>query len=282
LSTEYAGRRSEIGLYCHLSAGPSWAESEHISSLLRNNFQISQVAAFPYIVPNSVTGNVCKALRISGHNTTLCLGPGAGLMGLGFAAYAIQNGHSNFIVSLSVDELSDRILLDSLSAGLILDDTVPPAEAACAFTLESIAGARARGATILGTVCSSAYSTETEECSLPSDDTGMLAETIQRALDQANITADNIGLICRNAENGREERAICTVVENRQIPVLDLSPQLGCAEACAPMLTLAYALQNSFLQDPQSKEYILVVFASSHGVNCVMVIHKGNPKEKLS
>jgi 3-oxoacyl-[acyl-carrier-protein] synthase III len=110
----------------------------------------------------------------------------------------------------------------------------------------------------------------------------MLADTIRRALDQAEITADDVGLICRNAENDREDHAICAIVGNRKVPTLDLSSKLGYAESSALLLTLAYALQNSFLQDPQSREYILVVFASSHGVNCVMVIHKGHPKEKLT
>ncbi len=276
---EKQGQRGDIGLFCNLSAGPSWAESEHISSLLRNNFRINQVAAFPYVVPNSVAGNVCRALRLTGHNTTFSFGPGAGLMGIGFALFAIKSGHAHSIVSLSVDELSERILYDSHAARSTAEDDFVPAEGACALLLETESGARRRGAEVLGTVRSAAYSTDTGNCMEPDSDATVLADTIRSALLEAGITGDDVGVVCCNGENLREAWAVDAVLAGRNVATLDLSAKLGFAEACAPLFTLSYALTNPSLRVPPSKEYILVVFASPSGVNCATVIQKAISKE---
>ena len=108
---------AKLGLFLNLSAGPSWAESEYLTSFLSNNRQVSQLTAFPYIVPGSVAGNVCRALGLAGHNLTLSGGPGAGLLGLGPAIAALRCGHAEAILSGAVDELSERILTDQFMAG---------------------------------------------------------------------------------------------------------------------------------------------------------------------
>jgi 3-oxoacyl-[acyl-carrier-protein] synthase II len=271
--------RGDVGLFLNLSAGPSWAESEHICSLLRADFRINQVAAFPYVVPNSVAGNVCKALRLTGHNTTLSFGPGAGLMGLGFATIAIRSGHARALVSLSVDELSEHFLTDMLEAGLASPAGVPLAEGACAMMLETESNAAARGAAVLGTVCSTAYSTDTADVIRPNEGADSLAATMRSALDLAGISAEDIGLVCLSEANSRETDALRAASGLREARVIDVQPKLGCAEATIPLFSLSYALLNSSLVPSFGKKYILVVFGSPHGVNCVTVIHKGNVKD---
>jgi 3-oxoacyl-[acyl-carrier-protein] synthase II len=270
----------DIGLFLSLSAGPSWAETEHISSLLRGNFRINRVAAFPYIVPNSVAGNVCKALRLAGHNTTLSFGPGAGLMGLGVAHCAIKNGHAKSLVSVSADELSKRILLDLHSAGLLSAGATPFAEGACAMMLETESNAALRGATVLGTVCSAAYSTDIGDCILADAEARPLEDTIRSALDQAGIGVRDIGMVCRNAASAREAAAMDAVLEKRDEFALDLSSRIGFAEATGPLFTLSFALLNSSLETGEGNKYILVVFSSPHGINCATIIQKGDPKER--
>jgi 3-oxoacyl-[acyl-carrier-protein] synthase II len=280
LGAERPGGRRDMGLFLHLSAGPSWAESEHISSLLRGNFRINQVAAFPYVVPNSVAGNVCKALRLTGHNTTLSLGPGAGLLGLGFAAFAVKNGHASAIVSLSVDELSKRILSDTHAAGAVPPGGVPYGEGACAVMLETESSAAGRGAAVLGTVCSVAYSTETSDCMNADKGADMLAETIRTALNDARITAADIWpVVCCSAGSTREAEAVRAVMGEREAAMFDPSPRLGYAEATLPLFILSAALADSSLETGRGKKYILVVFGSPHGVNCATVIRKGKVKE---
>ena len=67
--------RSEIGFYMNLAHGSTWAEPEHIRPLLKNGYQLEQINVFPFIVPNSVTGTVCRVLSLTGYNNTFCNGP---------------------------------------------------------------------------------------------------------------------------------------------------------------------------------------------------------------
>ena len=267
--------RGDVGLFLHLSAGPSWAESEHIGSLLSKEFRINQVAAFPYIVPNSVAGNICKALRLTGHNTTISFGPGAGLMGLGFSMAALKSGHAKAIVSLSVDELSERIITDLHMTGLISSGAPSRGEGACAVMLEAATHAKSRSAKILGQLCSIEYSTETGDCMQPDATTRVLEDTIKSALEKAGVGSADIGAVCCNRGNPRETGAILAVIGKRDDCIIDVSPMLGFAEATAPLFTLAYALLDSSLRTWHDNKYIFVVFSSSHGVNCAVVIQKG-------
>jgi 3-oxoacyl-[acyl-carrier-protein] synthase II len=267
--------RGDVGLFLHLSAGPSWAESEHIGSLLSKKFRINQVAAFPYIVPNSVAGNICKALRLTGHNTTISFGPGAGLMGLGFSMAALKCCHAKALVSLSVDELSERIITDSYMAGLMSSSALLNGEGACAVMLETATHAKSRSARILGQLRSVEYATETGDCMKPDTTTSVLEDTIKSALDKAGIGGADIGAVCCNRDNPRETKAVGAVIGKRDGCIIDISPALGCAEATAPLFSLAYALLDSSLRFWQDNKYILLVFSSSHGVNCVAILQKG-------
>ena len=65
--------RSEIGFYMNLAHGSTWAEPEHIRPLLKNGYQLEQINVFPFIVPNSVTGTVCRVLSLTGYNNTFAM-----------------------------------------------------------------------------------------------------------------------------------------------------------------------------------------------------------------
>jgi 3-oxoacyl-[acyl-carrier-protein] synthase II len=271
--------RNEVGVFLSLSAGPSWAESEHIGSLLRRQFRINQVAAFPYIVPNSVTGNVCKALGLTGHNTTFNFGPGAGLLGLGFSMCAIRCGHVKGVLSMSVDELSQRIITDMYMAGLFSPENCAPAEGACAVMLETETQAKNRNAKIIGQLCSVAYSTETEDCINHNASTQILEKTIKNALEQAGIDGDAIGVVCCCSKNRRVPQAVIAVLGEKDGLFMDVSVKMGFAEASDPLFSLANALCASSLKTWRDNKYILVVLSSPHGVNCAAVLRKDGPKE---
>jgi 3-oxoacyl-[acyl-carrier-protein] synthase II len=266
--------RRDLGLFLHLSAGPSWAESEHIGSLIREKFHISQVNAFPYIVPNSVAGIVCKSLHISGYNSTLCFGPGAGLMGLLFSVNALRNGHANSLVHCAVDELSQRIAADLFMAGRISDTQPPYGEGACTFLLETESHALSRNAKILGRICACSHSTETSRCNGPDDDTELLKSTVKRALEEANVAPSDIGTVCCNSHNRRETSVIEDVLGRRDPIYIDCASKTGFAEATLPLYNMSYVLLDQSFEKGPSNKYILVVFSSDHGINCATVIRK--------
>ena len=158
--SERHSARADVGFYMNLAHGSTWAEGEHIRPLLKNSFQLDQIHAFPYIVPNSVTGTVCRSLSLTGHNSTFCNGPGAGLFGLGMAWAALKNGHAPAFLCGTVDDLSEQGLLDC-----ILSESEDPAqviagEGSAMMLLEPLSRAVDRGVSPLGIVRSVGFFTD--------------------------------------------------------------------------------------------------------------------------
>jgi 3-oxoacyl-[acyl-carrier-protein] synthase II len=271
-----ASQRGTVGLYLHCATGSTKAESEYIPALLAGNFHMQQVSSFPYVVPNSITGNVCKALMLTGHNLTFCLGPGAGLMGLGFSWHSIRNGHSPALLSGSVDELLEQTSTNVLTAHQAQPGYRPPSEGACVFMLETQSHAHNRNALILGEISAIAHSTDCRHVMSPDSTIANLQATIHQVLRDAGITPANIGAIGYNTGNPREKEALTSIMANNAIMEIDVSQSLGYAPATAPLFNIAYGLFNSSFETDASKNYILAVFSSDLGANCAALIRKNS------
>jgi 3-oxoacyl-[acyl-carrier-protein] synthase II len=267
-----AGKRGNLGFFLNCATGTTQAESDYITSLLRDDYHVQQVSSFPYVVPNSITGNVCRALSLTGHNSTFCLGPGAGLMGLGFAWHALRNGHVSALLCGSVDELLEKELMEKTPGGL-MPGNPPPGEGACVFMLETLTHARPRNA-ILGELCAIAYSTDLEFATHCDATTTNLQNTIKQALSEAGITPRHIGALCYRTANVREKEAIAAVMGSSDYRTIDVSNIIGFASATFPLNNIAFALFDSSFEPEESKNYFLAVFGSDIGINCAAVIRK--------
>jgi 3-oxoacyl-[acyl-carrier-protein] synthase II len=262
---------AKLGLFLNLSAGPSWAESEYLTSFLSNNRQVTQLAAFPYIVPGSVAGNVCRALGLAGHNLTLSIGPGAGLLGLGPAIAALRCGHADALLSGAVDELSERILTDQFMAGLSSgSDALPPGEGAAVLLLETARHAIARGVRPLAEVCGMAYATEADCCCRSKPDGQVLAEIVRDVLNQAGFEPAKVGALCFHGPRLRLEQLRAQMHPAWAARVLTASRLTGCLEGTQPLLDLAVALRSP--PDGSRGKPMLAVAASPHGADCVLVL----------
>jgi 3-oxoacyl-[acyl-carrier-protein] synthase II len=221
---------AELGLFLNLSAGPSWAESEFLTSFLGNDHQVSQLAAFPYIVPSSVAGNVCRALMLSGHNLTLNPGPAAGLFGLEPAVAALRCRHAGALLCGAVDELSDRILADIYSSGRGSTEA-PPGEGAAVFLLETATHANARGATPLAEICGLASTVNESPAAA-------LEGVAAAALQEAGIGLEAVQMVCFS---GGMEQLISPAWCQ---PRVQTSAVTGWLEGAQPLLDLAVALRD--------------------------------------
>ncbi|MGA3142193.1 MAG: beta-ketoacyl-[acyl-carrier-protein] synthase family protein [Verrucomicrobiota bacterium] len=261
---------AKLGLFLNLSAGPSWAESEYLTSFLSNNRQVTQLTAFPYIVPGSVAGNVCRALGLAGHNLTLSVGPGAGLLGLGPAIAALRTGHAEALLSGAVDELSERILTDQFMAGLSSGkDALPPGEGAAVLLLETARHAAARGVRPLAEVCGMAYATEADRCCRPNPDEQGLVEIVRDALNQAGFEPAEIGALCFHGPRRRLEQLQAQMHPTWAARVLTASRLTGCLEGTQPLLDLAVALRSQ--PAGSGNPPVLAVVASPQGTDCALV-----------
>jgi 3-oxoacyl-[acyl-carrier-protein] synthase II len=180
----------ELGLVLAFAAGPSWAESEFLTSFLSNDRQVNQLLAFPYIVPSSVTGNVCRALRITGYNLTLSSGPGAGLLSVGPALAALRSGQAECVLAGAVDELSERIMADTFLAGRIGQGRGVPGEGAAFLVLEKGEHARARKAKPLAVV--RGFSSATAALNGSASSSPRIERAIAESLHQAKCTPADI------------------------------------------------------------------------------------------
>jgi len=248
---------AELGLMLNLSAGPSWAESEFLTSFLGNDHQVAQLSAFPYIVPGSVAGNVCRALRLAGHNLTLNPGPAAGLFGLAPALAALRCGHAGALLCGAVDELSDRILTDSFWAGQIAGND-PPGEGAAVFLLETSSHAHARSASPLAEICGLASVTQP---ALSLDDVN---EIIAAALGEAEIRPDQTHAVCHY---GAPE-TLPPAWREKQVHTLAATGRL---EGAQPLLDLAVALRSPALPPGG---HVLSLAVTPHGMAGAVVCRK--------
>ncbi len=271
-------QRVDLGFFLHLATGSTASEAEYLSSFIKDGLRVQQVTAFPYVVPNSITGNVCKALQLPGHNSTLCLGPGAGLQGLGFSWLAMLNGHVSALLSGSVDELLQRPLMDAARNRSLPASRPFPGEGACIFALETKSHALARNARMLVEICSFAFSTDTVACRCGDEEPDNLLDTVLRAITGAGIASSDIFAVSGMADLQREKKVMDKVMGTPTYPRIDVSSCLGNAAATYPLFNLAYALLNSSFEMPASKSYFLAVFSSASGTNCAAVIRKINER----
>jgi 3-oxoacyl-[acyl-carrier-protein] synthase II len=262
-----------LGFFLHLSAGPSWAESEYLTSFLGNSRQVQQVAAFPYIVPSSVAGNVCRLLMLAGHNLTLSGGPGAGLLGLIPAVAALRAGHVAAILSGAVDELSERIVADQRMAGCgLANDPAPPGEGAAILMLEIASHAHARGAAPLTELCGISSATEIERADSLDDASHALEAAIEEALEAGGIAPEQVSWVCADAPPARMEEIaarLCPAWLERRVSVAPLTGRMEAAQILAD-LDAAWRMPAETIRPA----YGLGIVSSPHGLNCAALFKK--------
>jgi 3-oxoacyl-[acyl-carrier-protein] synthase II len=261
-----------LGLFLHLATGPSSAESEFLTSFLSHNHQVSQLVAFPYIVPSSVAGNVCRALRLTGHNLTLSLGPGAGLLGLGPAVAALRNGHAEALLSGAVDELSERILTDNVMAGRWSKDGPPPGEGAAILLLETLRHATARGVRPLAIIRGMSFATEPPNGARLDSTSKCLEETVREAVTEAGIVPEQAGALCAYGDQARLNQLmthVCPAWAGRVVAVAD---HTGLVEGAQPLFDVATALAAA--NTAANAPFILAIVSSQQGVNGAVVFQR--------
>jgi len=231
---------AELGLILSLSAGPSEAESAYLTSFLQHDRRVTELAAFPYLVPNSVAGQVCRALRLTGHNLTMSAGPGAALFGLGPAIGALRTGHAEALLCGAVDELTNRILTDQFMAGqLPRDGTPPPGEGAAVLLIETENHARRRGVKPLASVRGLAFGTKSHTC-FP-DDAGQpaLEELIEDVLFQAKVQRQDIERVCFHGCRNELDRMAAGFFPLWLDRVVTTASQTGWLGGAQPLLDFA-------------------------------------------
>jgi 3-oxoacyl-[acyl-carrier-protein] synthase II len=253
---------ANTGLILALSVGPSRAEEQHLTNLYTHGFTVNTVGSFPYIVPNSVAGIVMRSFGMKGPNTVSNSGPGGGLLALALAANTLRNRHAETLVAAATDELPERVLTDLAWAGPCADSL--PGEAAAALVLQASPATALPSAPVLGVIRGMAFARGAAAKAL--------AEVTLAALQNAAVQAGEIGVI---AARQAEAEIALQALGGQTLPVVDLSPQLGCPESSLPLLQIIACLAlPAAVADAGPKPYILALAVAPLGVACAVIIER--------
>jgi len=162
---------------------------------------------FAATVSNAAAGELAIAYRLGGPSVTVTAGGASGLVACGHALDLLRAGRAAALVAGGVDALGDDLAAWLAAGGLPIGRAA--SEAAALVVLEPAASARARGATVLGTIAGSGVGFE------PTADGEGLRDTIAAALADAELAAGAVDLCVRAAPpalEAMETRALETAL----------------------------------------------------------------------
>lgn len=245
----------DLGIILGLSTGTTSAEATHIEPLIKNGFSIDKVQNFPYVVPNSIQGNVCRSLHLQGHNTVITSGKNSSHEVLRLGESALKSSHSKQVLCGAVNEV-------------FVSDPVhenPAGEGAAVVMLESFSSAKERGAKPLGEIIAKSFFF----CKDSSKES-QFSEEIKSLLEKNMLKTDNICAISTVGEINK-----LNILSNVKIPVaIDLTDSIGDTESVSSLMNLSYLLYNQHFDIEGDKNYILSLSSDEDGANSVFIIKK--------
>jgi 3-oxoacyl-(acyl-carrier-protein) synthase len=224
-------------------------------------------ALFPASVMNVAAAHVSIELGLHGYNTTVNHKETSGELALYCAESTLALGHAPRLVVIGVDELGPSLQracgrLGALASGeprpyLEGRDGFVLGEGACAFVLEPLAEARARGAGVLALLAGlgaaggerplAGWGPAPEAGRVLGPDLAAGVEAVERALEDARIGADAVDLVvgcgCGSPSLDRlDAEVLARVFHGRAVPVSSPHGAFGCWAAAGALRVAAGVL----------------------------------------
>ncbi len=205
----------------------------------------------PMMLPDSAAGMVAIQLQVRGPNMAVVSACASGTNAIGEATEAIRRGSADVIVTGGSEAVITQIAMAGLGVMKALStrndeperasrpfdknrDGFVMGEGAAILVLESLEHASFRGATILGEVSGYGTSNDAYHISAPAENGAGAALCMRSALDDAGLTANDIGYINAHGTSTQlndksETAAIKTVFGTRayEIPVSSTKSMTG-------------------------------------------------------
>lgn len=224
---------------------------------------------FANTVINAAAGQTAIWHRLRGRNTTITAGCASGLMALAHAADLLSSGQIDRVLAGGAEALTESTQLGFDQAGLLLTSERPGfllGEGAAFVCLERESDALAREANIIGVIngYASGFAATQEAYK------NVLADTMQAAINQAGIQAQDLAIISR-AGNGD------ALLDQAELQAIDACfaerPALTAIKfAIGETLGASGALQAASLLQNFDNGYGLVNAMGYDGNACSMVI----------
>ena len=255
----------DVGLVLGLARYPTTAEEKCLGSIFSNGLDVPDLIHFPYLVPNSVGGNVSRELSLMGYSSAVCSSHGAGLDALACAVDAVALGHTRCCLAGAVDEVSERVHSDVDTVGL--NRVVAPGEGAVMVLLEDEEAATARRAPILGEVLAHGGAFWSEPATPP-----QVQDLIDGVLREAKLPPISVGAVCVSVQRPSEHAAsVDAALEASGFgPARDTSAPLGWSPAVGPLFGLVAALHRGSPAD-----VVLALSVAARGEARAMLVKVG-------
>ncbi|CAM3928406.1 beta-ketoacyl-[acyl-carrier-protein] synthase family protein [Rahnella bruchi] len=251
-----------LGFVMGMSRGPQETTYKYLQSLKPDPCKV-RTSEFPGSLMNSIATFCAISEGIKGYTTTLATGANAALGALTYGYELIRQqlqpqvmvgGADEFFPSMSLymDAVAQKIHMtadahDYHIYGQHAQGYIP-GEGACMLLLEDFEAAQARGAGVLaeiigyGKSCDNSYF----DASQQDEKAAALALAIDRALQDADTTAEAIDLVCGTSNGAQHSAAVeiaaiyhCFHQRHPQIPVVNYNAFFGFVESSAGLLNLA-------------------------------------------
>jgi len=178
-------------------------------------------------LPNNVLGHIGIRHGLKGPNACITNHSVGGTLAVIEAAEALRNGEADRAVAVGHDApIEPQMVLYYQRMGLIASGALLPfdarhdgslfGEGAAALMLETEAAAASRGATVLGEILGGGYACEAEGLVAIRDDGDGVARAIAEALDDAQLTAADVGMIVAHG-NGTQQSDVSEAAAIRRI-----------------------------------------------------------------
>ncbi|NOZ86810.1 MAG: hypothetical protein GXP49_11165 [Deltaproteobacteria bacterium] len=283
---------ADIGLVLGSLVGPS--EERLMNSVWKQTASSVDIGGFASIVANSVSGEVSRALYLTGYNTVLSTGHHSGLSALIVAAQAIIQGRAGTLLAGGGDELFARYMANYDKVGYLPEPGFDPgeygkiplpgkkrilAEGAAAFMLEQEADALKRHVRPIAVIAGFGHTFEQGDFLSGTTQYQGIITAISKALDMAGLKARDIDLILTarqyNETDEREKEAIRQVF-GHSFPVLDIVRKTGYSESVSVLWSLSAWFEKAerFNEPGRDEKRALVLGTSYYGNNLVLVVER--------
>ena len=209
-------------------------------------------------LPNNVLGHIGIKYGLKGSNACITSHSCSGSLAVIEGLEALRNGEADRVVAVGHDApIEPQMVLYYYRLGLIASETLRPfdiardgsvfGEGAGALVLELESSAAARNAAVLGEVLGGGHASEATGLLAIRDDGDGLARAIAAALDDARISAADVGMIVAHGNGTRpsdasEAAAVRTVFGAHPPPVTAFKWSFGHLIAAAGILEATLAL----------------------------------------
>lgn len=251
----------ELGMIMGMSRGPQETTYKYLQSLKPDPRKVS-TSEFPGSLMNSIATFCGISEGIKGYTTTLATGENAALGALTYGyeiirqnlqPHVIVGGADEYFPSLSLymDALTQKIHMTSDVNDYQIYGEQPkgfiPGEGACMLLLEDTDAAVARGVEVMAEIAGYGKSSSNSyfDASLLNEKSSAMSLAIERALNDAGVSAADIDLVCGSSNGSKENSqieidAIYSVFhkENPQVPVVNYNAYFGFVASSAGLLNL--------------------------------------------